>query len=770
MPVSLQDPINSSIANGVATVFPYQFLIPEESAIAVEVDGVLVTTGFTVSGVGVAGGGNITFAVAPANGSSVVRYRDLDAKRDFDWSEGGDLLASTHDANDDYAIMLVQQLLEQISRAPKVARGSSLAGDLDLVPENGTALGWGPSGLVNIVLTTGTSLVSLIASGGAALIGWIQQGAGAIVRTIADKLWERVSVADFMSAATLGDGINDHSPAVKLAMAAAAARGIGDIECPYGLTGAWHFDDRLMYGEMIASGLRFIGTGRNGRRDVTVDGLTWIWRGALAAADSTGHKYCFDIRQADGTEIHRAPHFENIKFGVDMTLAAAVRGKLGWFSPNWLELDSGNEYAPSDVSGPNYLQGPTFGPGCNAFGGQAGVDQTADFIRACKCFQIYTSDDIEIRSFRTGVYLKGSDNCTIRGSIYGNNRNVRTERSGNFGNNNKFDLRFLGSCVPGPDVRYLAYLEGDALLSEVNVETAGETLYYLNSRNIQIDKPIISGTAGNICVIGPNCLEATMTSPRLSAAGMTMCPGSMVAPASSEYGADGFPGLTVYDPDKVIESMGRHPRVRVKRGPHNLAHIQHIEAEDALPLGSAGSTRRRAVYVTPHNWHGQSIGFGWDGGSSELEDVADGNRGWMRRIPGIDQYGDTFRFAAVGQGIENNDWLLLRIRYKMTSVPAAGEFRYHLFREATAFASGVITASAAIGDFVVAVQVTGAAAGEVISFGAHNNGVEDAALDIAEYYCGITQAAVADATDAASAIARLNDVIARLEAAGIIAP
>jgi hypothetical protein len=66
-----------------------------------------------------------------------VRYRDLDAKRDFDWSEGGDLLAQYHDANDDYAIMLIQQLLEQLNRSPHVARGSSLTGNALLLPGPG---------------------------------------------------------------------------------------------------------------------------------------------------------------------------------------------------------------------------------------------------------------------------------------------------------------------------------------------------------------------------------------------------------------------------------------------------------------------------------------------------------------------------------------------------------------------------------------------------------------------------------------------------------
>jgi hypothetical protein len=191
MPVALQDPISSSIANGITTVFPFQFLVPSADSLKVEVNGVLTTTGFSVSGVGSAAGGNITFAVPPVNGARIVRYRDLDAKRDFDWAEGGDLLAATHDANDDYAIMLVQQLMEALRRTPTLPRGHVLTGAIELPePGAGQALRWN---------VDGTNLETFIYD----VLGtsFTQSGAGGLPRAWTSKVGEAVSVGDFASLA-----------------------------------------------------------------------------------------------------------------------------------------------------------------------------------------------------------------------------------------------------------------------------------------------------------------------------------------------------------------------------------------------------------------------------------------------------------------------------------------------------------------------------------------------------------------------------------------
>lgn len=125
MPVTDQTTSNSSTGNGVTTVYPYTYKILDEADILVEVDGVTktLTTHYTVSGVGVSGGGNVTFVTAPASGAVVVLSRSMAYSRDTDYQESGDLLAATLDEDVDRVTMLVQQVRQLIRRAVKLPSG-----------------------------------------------------------------------------------------------------------------------------------------------------------------------------------------------------------------------------------------------------------------------------------------------------------------------------------------------------------------------------------------------------------------------------------------------------------------------------------------------------------------------------------------------------------------------------------------------------------------------------------------------------------------------
>lgn len=125
MAVPDQVPFNQSAANGVTTVFPYTFLIVEESQLAVYLDGVLQASGYTVSGVGVAGGGNVTFSTAPANGVVVERIRETALTRTTDYPPNGDLLESTLDADFDKTWQAMQEINEHVERAIKLPLGST---------------------------------------------------------------------------------------------------------------------------------------------------------------------------------------------------------------------------------------------------------------------------------------------------------------------------------------------------------------------------------------------------------------------------------------------------------------------------------------------------------------------------------------------------------------------------------------------------------------------------------------------------------------------
>lgn len=119
MTVSAQTPINRSTGNGVTTVFPYTFKIISSADIEVTVDDVVKTLNvdYTVTGAGVDLGGNVTMTTAPANGTSVVRRRNMALTRTTDYQDQGELPAATLDDDIDATVLMIQQVDEQTSRA-----------------------------------------------------------------------------------------------------------------------------------------------------------------------------------------------------------------------------------------------------------------------------------------------------------------------------------------------------------------------------------------------------------------------------------------------------------------------------------------------------------------------------------------------------------------------------------------------------------------------------------------------------------------------------
>lgn len=131
MTVSAQTPINRSTANGVTTVFPYDFKILAAADLEVSLDGVVktLTTDYTLSGVGDDAGGNVTMLSAPANGVTVVRRRNMAYIREVDYQDQGELPTDTLDDDQDAPILMIQQVAEGLSRAvslPPESTGVSL--------------------------------------------------------------------------------------------------------------------------------------------------------------------------------------------------------------------------------------------------------------------------------------------------------------------------------------------------------------------------------------------------------------------------------------------------------------------------------------------------------------------------------------------------------------------------------------------------------------------------------------------------------------------
>lgn len=176
MPVPAQTTLfNESTANGATTVFPYEFMIAAAGDITVELDGVVTTTGFTLTGVGEEGGGTIVFSTAPANGVVVLRYLDSELSRATDYQQLGDFNADTVDQDFDRLWLAMQSLSLKLGlcvRAPISSTSGVLPEPVanNVIGWNATATGFKNYAPVDNTLLA-VDLASTASGKGAALIG-----------------------------------------------------------------------------------------------------------------------------------------------------------------------------------------------------------------------------------------------------------------------------------------------------------------------------------------------------------------------------------------------------------------------------------------------------------------------------------------------------------------------------------------------------------------------------------------------------------------------
>lgn len=108
MSVPNQTPYNIYTANGLTTVFPYEFYLLNAGDLAVSINGTIIT-GYTLSGIGEVGGGDVLFLTPPATGATILIQRDVPAIRLTDYQDNGDLLADTVNKDFDRLWMAIRQ-------------------------------------------------------------------------------------------------------------------------------------------------------------------------------------------------------------------------------------------------------------------------------------------------------------------------------------------------------------------------------------------------------------------------------------------------------------------------------------------------------------------------------------------------------------------------------------------------------------------------------------------------------------------------------------
>ncbi len=147
---------NQYTATASQTVFPYTFEVFDKDDLAVEQNGTLLTEGthYTVSGVGVDAGGNMTLVTGATSGDVMTIYRDMDLNRLTDYQQNGDFLADEVNDDLDRVWAALQQNLNTSTVAIRAAINDSVLNstntEIASVPTRaGKALGFDSSGLIS---------------------------------------------------------------------------------------------------------------------------------------------------------------------------------------------------------------------------------------------------------------------------------------------------------------------------------------------------------------------------------------------------------------------------------------------------------------------------------------------------------------------------------------------------------------------------------------------------------------------------------------------
>lgn len=133
MTVSSATTRNSYSGNASTTAFAYGFKIFAttdlevviRSAAGVETIKTL-STHYSVSGAGVASGGNVTFGSAPASGETVIIRRKLTLTQGTDYVENDSFPANSHEDALDRLTMITQQIQEEVGRSVKASTTTTL--------------------------------------------------------------------------------------------------------------------------------------------------------------------------------------------------------------------------------------------------------------------------------------------------------------------------------------------------------------------------------------------------------------------------------------------------------------------------------------------------------------------------------------------------------------------------------------------------------------------------------------------------------------------
>lgn len=124
---------NSYAGNGSTTAFTFSYYIISEDDLEVLIrasNGTetlqTITTHYTVTGVQNNSGGTVTMVTAPATGETLVIRRKTSQVQDTDYVANDPFPAETHEAALDKAMLVSQELQEQVDRSIKISRTNTM--------------------------------------------------------------------------------------------------------------------------------------------------------------------------------------------------------------------------------------------------------------------------------------------------------------------------------------------------------------------------------------------------------------------------------------------------------------------------------------------------------------------------------------------------------------------------------------------------------------------------------------------------------------------
>ena len=160
---------NSYSGNGSTTAFAYTFKIFANTDLQVIIRSSTgtetvktLTTHYTVSGVGDASGGNVTFTTGntPASGETVVIRRAVPQTQAIDYIANDPFPAESHEEGLDRATMTLQQVQEELDRAIKLSRTNTMTSTEftnSATDRAGKVLGFDSAGELNVTAEIGAN-------------------------------------------------------------------------------------------------------------------------------------------------------------------------------------------------------------------------------------------------------------------------------------------------------------------------------------------------------------------------------------------------------------------------------------------------------------------------------------------------------------------------------------------------------------------------------------------------------------------------------------